>query len=391
MPGPGPGPGPDPDPENLASSNFVAVSGSSVVSDAEFHSVTAMTSCEPPADVDGGILAVGTSNPTTRARLRRMEGGGETEFDLEGHVFLMRLSDEVAREDEDGDSAKETIPVAATVRLYRPVACVAAGPAGMVIVAAGHETIVVRVQAGRKRKLEASLCATHVSRRPVLAVAASPISREIDDASDLRVAFALAIASRRDGVVLARVDAPSREPEWKDARVTHVTADATSRDAIALAMRRRGEVAGIDAEGRAFILQNRNDPRWLKQKRERETDEGEAASERVGEGSTGVTGRVAGTVVASAEAEIGRRRVVHDSRDSNRDDDDDDENDDRRKNKACGSDDVRRVGRNLWSRSDHRDEGGRRGGDARDFRGGTGRRFGRYRRGWRRIVSSRRS
>ena len=165
-PCPDPDPDPDPDPENLASSNFVAVSGSSVVSDAEFHSVTAMTSCEPPADVDGGILAVGTSNPTTRARLRRMEGGGETEFDLEGHVFLMRLSDEVAREDEDGDSAKETIPVAATVRLYRPVACVAAGPAGMVIVAAGHETIVVRVQAGRKRKLEASLCATHVSRRP---------------------------------------------------------------------------------------------------------------------------------------------------------------------------------------------------------------------------------
>ena len=289
-PCPDPDPDPDPDPENLASSNFVAVSGSSVVSDAEFHSVTAMTSCEPPADVDGGILAVGTSNPTTRARLRRMEGGGETEFDLEGHVFLMRLADEVAREDEDGDSAKETIPVAATVRLYRPVACVAAGPAGMVIVAAGHETIVVRVQAGRKRKLEASLCATHVSRRPVLAVAASPISREIDDASDLRVAFALAVASRRDGVVLARVDAPSREPEWKDARVTHVAADATSRDAIALAMRRRGEVAGIDAEGRAFILQNRNDPRWLKQKRERETDEGEGASERVGEGSTGGTG-----------------------------------------------------------------------------------------------------
>ena len=30
---------------------------------------------------------------------------------------------------------------------------------------------------------------------------------------------------------------------------------------------------------------------------------------------------------------IGRRRVVHDSRDSNRDDDDDDENDDRRKTK----------------------------------------------------------
>ena len=87
---------------------------------------------------------------------------------------------------------------------------------------------------------------------------------------------------------LARVDAPSRE-RWKSAR-EHVTADATSRDVIALAMRRRGEVAGIDAEGRAFILQNRNDPRWLKQKRERETDEGEAASERVGEGSTGGTG-----------------------------------------------------------------------------------------------------
>ena len=301
---------------HVASSNaeadFSAVSGSSVVSNAEFYRVTALASCEPPAEVDGGVLAVGTSNPTPFARFRRMEGGGDREDDLEGHVFLMHLADEDEAVDaENAEEAKETrgarerVSVAATVHLPRPVTCVAAGPFGTVIVASGRETHVVRVEANRFKidgwaatqgAVVASLVATHASRRPVLAVAASPPSRENDDASS-RVSFALAVASRRDGVILARVDAPSREPDgWRDARVAHVAADATTRDATALAMRRRGEVAGIDAEGRVFVLQNRNDPRGQRQKREREANEGGDGSRerRFGEVSTGGSGREPG-------------------------------------------------------------------------------------------------
>ena len=293
-----------------AEADFSAISGSSVVSNAEFYRVTALASCEPPAEVDGGVLAVGTSNPTPFARFRRIEGGGDREDDLEGHVFLMHLADEdEAMDAENAEEAKETrgarekVSVAATVHLPRPVTCVAAGPFGTIIVASGRETHVVRVEANRFKidgwaatqgAVVASLVATHASRRPVLAVAAFPPSREIDDASS-RVSFALAVASRRDGVILARVDAPSREPDgWRDARVAHVAADATTRDATALAMRRRGEVAGIDAEGRVFVLQNRNDPRGQKQKREREADEGEDGSRRFGEVSTGGSGREPG-------------------------------------------------------------------------------------------------
>ena len=92
---------------HVASSNaeadFSAISGSSVVSNAGFYRVTALASCETPAEVDGGVLAVGTSNPTPFARFRRMEGGGDREDDLEGHVFLMHLADEDEAVDAEPD------------------------------------------------------------------------------------------------------------------------------------------------------------------------------------------------------------------------------------------------------------------------------------------------
>ena len=110
-----------------------------------------------------------------------MEGGGGDRVRPRGHVFLV-ASRTRSREDEDGDSAKETIPVAAAAAFVVPSRA-SPGRRGWSSSRRG-ETLVVRVQAGGKSWRR--LCATHVSRRPVLAFAASPISREIDDASDFR-------------------------------------------------------------------------------------------------------------------------------------------------------------------------------------------------------------
>ena len=97
----------------------------------------------------------------------------------------------------------------------------------------------------------------------------------------------VAIAGARESIALSVLktvdtDAASRlsYPEF-----TPMATDATVRTVRAMAMRRRGEVAGVDASGRIFVLQNRNAPA-----KKRSADEPE--DENNGNGAGGNTGRV---------------------------------------------------------------------------------------------------
>ena len=95
------------------------------------------------------------------------------------------------------------------------------------------------------------------------------------DVSETEGFVPVAVAGAREGVSLSVLktvdtDAVSRlvYPEF-----TPVATDGTVRTVKAMAMRRRGEVVGVDTAGRIFVLQNRNAPERKKRSADEQTDD----------------------------------------------------------------------------------------------------------------------
>jgi len=95
------------------------------------------------------------------------------------------------------------------------------------------------------------------------------------DVSETEGFVPVAVAGAREGVSLSVLktvdtDAVSRlvYPEF-----TPVATDGTVRTVRAMAMRRRGEVVGVDTAGRIFVLQNRNAPERKKRSADEQTDD----------------------------------------------------------------------------------------------------------------------
>ena len=280
--------------------------------------MTALASCHPPKGVIGGIIAVGTSQlPVTYKR--RQHGPPEPE----GRLFIFRLVDAV--DPKGGPQMNPCGPClaqAACIALPSPATCVATAGPGVLFAGAGNRVYCIRIgprdddddvparipvdvrelgpgdprfdAAYLSQSLSVTLVAQTTARRRVTALAVGPplLSRSDRhvggvgrarghypmlggeaDVSEEEGYVPVAIAGARESVALSVLktvdtDAASRlaYPEF-----TPQATDATVRTVRAMAMRRRGEVAGVDASGRIFVLQNRNAP----QAKKRSADEPE--------------------------------------------------------------------------------------------------------------------
>lgn len=273
--------------------------------------VTALASCHPPKGVIGGIIAVGTSQlPVTYKR--RQHGPPEPE----GRLFIFRLVDAV--DPKGGPQMNPCGPClaqAACIALPSPATCVATAGPGVLFAGAGNRVYCIRIgprdddddvparipvdvrelgpgdprfdAAYLSQSLSVTLVAQTTARRRVTALAVGPpllsrSNRHVGgvgrarghypmlggeaDVSEEEGYVPVAIAGARESVALSVLktvdtDAASRlaYPEF-----TPQATDATVRTVRAMAMRRRGEVAGVDASGRIFVLQNRNAPQAKK-------------------------------------------------------------------------------------------------------------------------------
>ena len=264
--------------------------------------VTALASCHPPKGVIGGIIAVGTSQlPVTYKR--RQHGPPEPE----GRLFIFRLVDN----DDKMNPCGPRLAQAACIALPSPATCVATAGPGVLFAGAGNRVYCIRIgprdddddvparipvdvrelgpgdprfdAAYLSQSLSVTLVAQTTARRRVTALAVGPPPTRSDrhvggvgshsrghypmlggeaDVSEEEGYVPVAIAGARESVALSVLktvdtDAASRlaYPEF-----TPMATDATVRTVRAMAMRRRGEVAGVDASGRIFVLQNRNAP-----------------------------------------------------------------------------------------------------------------------------------
>ena len=260
--------------------------------------VTALASCHPPKGVIGGIIAVGTSQlPVTYKR--RQHGPPEPE----GRLFIFRLVDN----DDERNPCGPCLAQAACIALPSPATCVATAGPGVLFAGSGNRVYCIRIgprdddddvparipddvrelgpgdprfdAAYLSQSLSVTLVAQTTARRGVTALAVGPpllrsngfVGRARGhypmlggeaDVSEEEGYVPVAIAGARESVALSVLktvdtDAASRlaYPEF-----TPIATDATVRTVRAMAMRRRGEVAGVDASGRIFVLQNRNAP-----------------------------------------------------------------------------------------------------------------------------------
>ena len=260
--------------------------------------VTALASCHPPKGVIGGIIAVGTSQlPVTYKR--RQHGPPEPE----GRLFIFRLVDN----DDERNPCGPCLAQAACIALPSPATCVATAGLGVLFAGSGNRVYCIRIgprdddddvparipddvrelgpgdprfdAAYLSQSLSVTLVAQTTARRGVTALAVGPpllrsngfVGRARGhypmlggeaDVSEEEGYVPVAIAGARESIALSVLktvdtDAASRlaYPEF-----TPIATDATVRTVRAMAMRRRGEVAGVDASGRIFVLQNRNAP-----------------------------------------------------------------------------------------------------------------------------------
>ena len=270
--------------------------------------VTALASCHPPTGVIGGIIAVGTSQlPVTYKRSRRL-GPPEPE----GRLFIFRLVDN----DDERNPCGPCLAQAACIALPSPATCIATAGPGVLFAGSGNRVYCIRIgprdddddvparipddvrelgpgdprfdAAYLSQSLSVTLVAQTTARRGVTSLAVGPPptrphgfvggggshSRGVGsrsrghypmlggeaDVSEEEGYVPVAIAGARESIalsVLKTVDTDDASrlsyPEF-----TPMATDATVRTVRAMAMRRRGEVAGVDAAGRIFVLQNRN-------------------------------------------------------------------------------------------------------------------------------------
>ena len=264
--------------------------------------VTALASCHPPKGVIGGIIAVGTSQlPVTYKR--RQLGPPEPE----GRLFIFRLVDN----DDKRNPCGPCLAQAACIALPSPATCIATAGPGVLFAGSGNRVYCIRIgprdddddvparipddirelgpgdprfdAAYLSQSLSVTLVAQTTARRGVTSLAVGPPPTRSDgfvggvgshsrghypmlggeaDVSEEEGYVPVAIAGARESIALSVLktvdtDAASRlsYPEF-----TPMATDATVRTVRAMAMRRRGEVVGVDAAGRIFVLQNRNAP-----------------------------------------------------------------------------------------------------------------------------------